>query len=230
MPDLLASSQDIIANSVSTIDANTVVDTMDFIGQVNRIIAHVFGNPPLHWTRLRSYLKQLITTLNCTQQSRPWWIRRSTPVLQPTTVPRPKFKKLCLDLIDHALPSLDTFNELAIALGYVAIYATTIQNQMALKASISYVDSALALKQPTITSATNLIINRLITITLEPPTGFTDLQLRANTVYVGTVFRNSFTIRSQRSVSGLLLKVSRFKHGAQLYMHHQPRYLQHLDV
>ena len=139
-------------------------------------------------------------------------------------------QKLCLDLIDHALPSLDTFNELAIALGYVAIYATTIQNQMALKASISYVDSALALKQPTITSATNLIINRLITIALEPPTGFTDLQLRANTVYVGTVFRNSFTIRSQRSVSGLLLKVSRFKHGAQLYMHHQPRYLQHLDV
>ena len=48
MPYLLASSQDIIANSVSTIDANTVVDTMDFIGQVNRIIAHVLGNPPLH--------------------------------------------------------------------------------------------------------------------------------------------------------------------------------------
>ena len=114
-------------------------------------------------------------------------------------------QKLCLDLIANALPSLDTFNELAIALGYVAIYATTIPNQMALKASISYVDSALALKQPTITSATNLIINRLITITLEPPTGFTDLQLRANTVYVGTVFRNSLTIRSQRSVSGLLM-------------------------
>ena len=43
------------------------------------------------------------------------------------------------------------------------------------------------MKQPTITSSTDLTINKLITRTLEPPTGFTDLQIKADQVYSGNI-------------------------------------------
>ena len=43
----------------------------------------------------------------------------------------------------------------------------------------------IATKQPTITSATNLTVNKLITRNIEPPVGFTDISLNADTVYFG---------------------------------------------
>ncbi|MFM7989662.1 MAG: hypothetical protein ACKPKO_61150, partial [Candidatus Fonsibacter sp.] len=47
------------------------------------------------------------------------------------------------------------------------------------------VDTQIALKQPTITSLTDLTINKLITRTWGTPTGFTDLQIKADQVYFG---------------------------------------------
>ena len=61
---------------------------------------------------------------------------------------------MCLNLRDNAPASLDTLNELANALADDANFATTIQNQLALKASITYVDSQLALKANQITTYT----------------------------------------------------------------------------
>ncbi|MFM7990611.1 MAG: hypothetical protein ACKPKO_65950, partial [Candidatus Fonsibacter sp.] len=49
----------------------------------------------------------------------------------------------------------------------------------------TYVDTQIALKQPTITSSTDLTINKLITRTWETPTGFTDLRIQADQVYFG---------------------------------------------
>ena len=43
----------------------------------------------------------------------------------------------------------------------------------------------LATKQPTITSATNLTVNKLITRNIAPPAGFTDINFNANAVYFG---------------------------------------------
>ncbi|MFM7989196.1 MAG: phage tail protein, partial [Candidatus Fonsibacter sp.] len=57
-----------------------------------------------------------------------------------------EIQHMFLNLIDNAPASLDTLNELANALADDANYAATIQNQ-------------LALKQPTITSSTDLTIN-----------------------------------------------------------------------
>ncbi|MFM7984504.1 MAG: hypothetical protein ACKPKO_34780 [Candidatus Fonsibacter sp.] len=48
-----------------------------------------------------------------------------------------------LNLIDNAPAPLDTLNELANALANDANLATDIQNQVALKASITYVDGQL---------------------------------------------------------------------------------------
>ena len=56
--------------------------------------------------------------------------------------------------------------------------ATNIYNKTA-------VDNLLSGKQNTITSSTDLTINKLITRTWEPPTGFTDVQIKADQVYVG---------------------------------------------
>ncbi|MFM7988469.1 MAG: hypothetical protein ACKPKO_55070 [Candidatus Fonsibacter sp.] len=47
------------------------------------------------------------------------------------------------------------------------------------------VDNILSGKQNTITSSTDLTINKLIARTLEPPTGFTDVQIKADQVYFG---------------------------------------------
>jgi len=131
---------------------------------------------------------------------------------------------------------LDTLNELATALADDSNFASTVQGQLALKASIVYVDTALAPKanqsttytktavdnlltpkltvsylneqlalkatqattytktetdnllateQATITSATNLTVNKLITRNIDPPpAGFTDISLNANEAYL----------------------------------------------
>ena len=52
-----------------------------------------------------------------------------------------------------------------------------------MKASITYVDSQLAQKHPTLTSATNSARNNLITITWESPTGF--IHVQADQVHFG---------------------------------------------
>ena len=96
-----------------------------------------------------------------------------------------EIQHMFLNLIDNAPASLDTLNELANALAGDANSAATIQNQLALKAPITYVDSQLALKQPTITSSTDLTINKLITRTWGTPTGFTDLRIQAGEVFFG---------------------------------------------
>ena len=46
MPVSLTNSKDIIANSVSIIDANDILNIMDLIGRINRVIASIVGNPP----------------------------------------------------------------------------------------------------------------------------------------------------------------------------------------
>ena len=51
-------------------------------------------------------------------------------------------------MIENAPRALGTLHGLANALADDANYATTIQAQLALKASISYVDSGLATKHP----------------------------------------------------------------------------------
>ena len=84
-----------------------------------------------------------------------------------------------LNLTDNAPTSLDTLNEINNSLADDAKFATASQNQLALKASSTYVDSQLALKQPTRTPATKLAINKLITITWESPTGFMYVQIKA---------------------------------------------------
>ena len=47
MPVSLTNSKDIVANSISVIDYNNVVNIMDVIGQINNIITVIVGNPPL---------------------------------------------------------------------------------------------------------------------------------------------------------------------------------------
>ena len=47
MPVSLTDSKDIIANSVSILDANDILNMMDLIGSISRIIASVVGNPPI---------------------------------------------------------------------------------------------------------------------------------------------------------------------------------------
>ncbi|MFM7988331.1 MAG: hypothetical protein ACKPKO_54370, partial [Candidatus Fonsibacter sp.] len=59
---------------------------------------------------------------------------------QLTTYTKTEVQQLFLNLIDDAPASLDTLNELATALANDANFATNIQNQIALKASITYVD------------------------------------------------------------------------------------------
>ncbi len=47
MPVSLTNSKDIVANSISVIDYNNVVNIMDVIGQINNTITVIVGNPPL---------------------------------------------------------------------------------------------------------------------------------------------------------------------------------------
>ena len=47
MPVALTNSKDIVANSVSTVDYNKVVDIMGLIGEINSVISYVIGKPPL---------------------------------------------------------------------------------------------------------------------------------------------------------------------------------------
>ena len=47
MPVSLTNSKDIVANSISVIYYNNVVNIMDLIGQINNIINVIVGNPPL---------------------------------------------------------------------------------------------------------------------------------------------------------------------------------------
>ncbi|MFM7978686.1 MAG: hypothetical protein ACKPKO_05170 [Candidatus Fonsibacter sp.] len=59
-----------------------------------------------------------------------------------------------LNLIDNAPASLNTLNELATALANDANFATNVQNQIALKASITYVDGQVPLKANQLTPYT----------------------------------------------------------------------------
>ena len=47
MPVALTNSKDIVANSVSIVDYNKVVDIMVLIGEINSVITYVIGKPPL---------------------------------------------------------------------------------------------------------------------------------------------------------------------------------------
>ena len=73
---------------------------------------------------------------------------------QSTTYTKAEVQQLFLNLIDNAPASLDTLNELANALANDANFATNIQNQIALKSSITYVDGQLALKADQLTTYT----------------------------------------------------------------------------
>ncbi|MFM7978592.1 MAG: hypothetical protein ACKPKO_04685, partial [Candidatus Fonsibacter sp.] len=73
---------------------------------------------------------------------------------QSTTYTKAEVQQLFLNLIDNAPASLDTLNELATALANDANFATNIQNPIALKVSITYVDGQLALKANQLTTYT----------------------------------------------------------------------------
>ncbi|MFM7984295.1 MAG: hypothetical protein ACKPKO_33725 [Candidatus Fonsibacter sp.] len=73
---------------------------------------------------------------------------------QSTTATKTEIQQLFVNLIDNAPASLNTLNERATALANDATFATNIQNQIALKASITYVDGQLALKANQLTTYT----------------------------------------------------------------------------
>ncbi|MFM7981486.1 MAG: hypothetical protein ACKPKO_19430 [Candidatus Fonsibacter sp.] len=52
MPASLTNSKDIVANSLSIIDYNNVVDILDLIGKFNNIITVIVGDPPLTMSTL----------------------------------------------------------------------------------------------------------------------------------------------------------------------------------
>ncbi|MFM7984528.1 MAG: hypothetical protein ACKPKO_34900, partial [Candidatus Fonsibacter sp.] len=54
MPVSLTNSKDMVANSISVIDYNNVVNIMDLIGQVNHIITVIVCNPPLTMNTLEN--------------------------------------------------------------------------------------------------------------------------------------------------------------------------------
>ena len=185
MPVSLTNSKDIVANSVSIIDYNNVVDITDLIEKIIFIITVIVGNPPL----TMNTSEKISQAINNDPQFYNVIINMINSRLPSTTIAnyytKTEIQQMFLNLIDNAPASLDTLNELANALADDANYAATIQNQLALKAPITYVDSQLALKQPTITSSTDLTINKLITRTWGTPTGFTDLRIQADEVYFG---------------------------------------------
>ena len=47
MPVALTNSKDIVANSVSIVDYNKVVDIMGLIGEISSVITYVIGKPPV---------------------------------------------------------------------------------------------------------------------------------------------------------------------------------------
>ena len=183
----LTSSRDSVGNSIAIIDARNLVDIVDLIRQIKHIITQMIGNPSFTFNTLQ---KQAQTANND-----PFVLRNNrdpdkfeVQCQLNSQILYPSFQQLFPNLIDNARASLDTFHELANALSYDANDATTIWNQLALQANLSYVDCALALKQPAISSAADLDINKLITIMMEPPTGFTDRRPKAETVNVGKAF------------------------------------------
>ncbi|MFM7986665.1 MAG: hypothetical protein ACKPKO_45855, partial [Candidatus Fonsibacter sp.] len=99
-----------------------------------------------------------------------------------------------LNLIDNAPASLNTLNELATALDNDANFATNIQNQIALKASITYVDGHLALKAYQITTYTKTEVDTALGLKANQSTTYTKtesdtaLGLKANqsTTYTKT--------------------------------------------
>ena len=115
MPVSLTNSKDIIANSVSIIDANHILNIIDLIGSINRIIA-VIGNLPMSLNSIQ----KLAVSIN------------NDPQVYNTTVGMIKSKfassgianyytkqevqQLFFNLIDNALDLLDILNELAAAL------------------------------------------------------------------------------------------------------------------
>ena len=211
MPIHLTNSKNIVANSVSITDYNNVVDIMDLIGQINNIITYIVGTPPL----TMNTLDKISRAINNDPHFDNVIINLIHSKLPSATIAnyytKAAVQRMFLNLIDNAPASLDTLNELANALADDANFATTIQNQLALKASITYVDSQLAFKQPTITSATNLARNKLITRTWESPTGFVDFHTKNDQVYVGNTLLLSATSTAVEScvptyaVEGLII-------------------------
>ena len=84
MPVSLTNSKDIVANSVSIIDYNNVVDIMDLIGQINNIITVIVGNPPLTMNTLEK-ISQAINN-------------------------DPQFYNVVINMINSRLPSTTTAN------------------------------------------------------------------------------------------------------------------------
>ena len=154
MPVSLTNSKDIVANSISVIDYNNVVNIMDVIGQINNIITVIVGNPPL----TMNTLEKISQAINNDPQFYNVIINMINSRLPSTTIAnyytKAEVQQMFLNLIDNAPASLDTLNELANALADDANYAATIQNQLALKAPITYVDSQLALKANQLTTYT----------------------------------------------------------------------------
>ncbi|MFM7982772.1 MAG: hypothetical protein ACKPKO_25960, partial [Candidatus Fonsibacter sp.] len=89
--------------------------------------------------------------------------------------------------VSLALKSDKTYvdNQLALKANQTTTFTKTeVYTALGLKANqtttyaITQVDNILAQKQQTITSSTNLVINKLTTISWEPPAGFTDVQIK----------------------------------------------------
>ena len=89
---------------------------------------------------------------------------------------------------DNATNSFNFFAN-ASATATLSLTSTTVTVSGSLTANNIYTktetDTLLATKQPTITSSTNITVNKLLTRNIEPPAGFTDINLNANSVYFG---------------------------------------------
>ena len=80
-----------------------------------------------------------------------------------------------LNLIDNAPASLNTLNELATALANDANFATNVQNQIALKASITYVDGQLTLKADQLTTYTKTEVDAALGLEAKQSTTYTKI-------------------------------------------------------
>ena len=134
MPVSLTNSKDIVANSISVIDYNNVVNIMDVIGQINNIITVIVGNPPL----TMNTLEKISQAINNDPQFYNVIINMINSILPSTTIAnyytKTEIQQLFLNLIANAPASLATLNELANSLVSYANFAPYIQAQLALTA------------------------------------------------------------------------------------------------
>ena len=117
MPVSSTNSKDIIANSVSIIDANDTLNIIDLIGSISRVVASIVGNP----TQTLNTIQKLATAINNDPQVYNTIVNMINSKFPSSGIAnyytKLEVQHMLLNLIDNAPESLDTLNELAAALG-----------------------------------------------------------------------------------------------------------------